>query len=68
MKFCALSLISVNFGIIGDVKASLLNQKTFTGYALLALILIEIAGCRHGMAQHAVNMTREHVYGYAHYL
>ena len=43
MKTCVLSLmktvcavISVNFGIIGDVKASLLNQKTFTGYALLA--------------------------------
>ena len=29
---------------------------------------LEIAGCRHGLAQHAVNMLHGEVYGYAHYL
>lgn len=29
---------------------------------------LEIAGCRHGLAQHAINMMYGEVYGYAHYL
>ena len=29
---------------------------------------LEIAGCRHGFAQHAVNMMHGEVYGYAHYM
>ena len=29
---------------------------------------LEIAGCRHGLAQWAVNMYQGEIYGYAHYL
>lgn len=29
---------------------------------------LEISGCRHGLAQHAINMMYGEVYGYAHYL
>lgn len=29
---------------------------------------LEIAGCRHAVAQHAVNMMYGEVYGYAHYM
>ena len=29
---------------------------------------LEIAGCRHGLAQHAINMMYGEVYGYALYL
>ena len=29
---------------------------------------LEIAGCRHALAQHAVNMMYGEVYGYAHYM
>ncbi|CAB3998115.1 Hypothetical predicted protein [Paramuricea clavata] len=29
---------------------------------------LEISGCRHGLAQHAVNMMRGEIYGYAHYM
>lgn len=29
---------------------------------------LEISGCRHGLAQHSINMMYGEVYGYAHYL
>ena len=29
---------------------------------------LEISGCRHGLAQHAINMMYGEIYGYAHYL
>ena len=44
------------------------NQMTMAEKGNLSETGLEIAGCRHALAQNAVNMFLGEVYGYAHYL